>query len=140
MVDKEQSGPANSLTGPYDAYSNFTVSPYLLITLWTVKEYYVVIFDIHCKGENILSCKFVQKSTCLSWFLIPSSRMSQDFVPFYTNISKDLTKLKFPVNNAEFLFNMYKCNVSILLISTCTRNTRSFNVKVGVGIRSGRKY
>ena len=66
--------------------------------------------------------------------------MSQDFVPFYTNISKDLTKLKFPVNNAEFLFNMYKCNVSILLISTCTRNTRSFNVKVGVGIRSGRKY
>ena len=68
MVDKEQSGPANSLTGPYDAYSNFTVSPYLLITLWTVKEYYVVIFDIHCKGENILSCKFVQKSTfCLGF-------------------------------------------------------------------------
>lgn len=66
--------------------------------------------------------------------------MSQDFVPFYTNISEDLTKLKFPVNNAEFLFNMYKCNVSILLISTCTCNTRSLNVKVSAGIRSRRKY
>lgn len=66
--------------------------------------------------------------------------MSQDFVPFYTNISEDLTKLKFPVNNAEFLFNMYKCHVSILLISTCTCNTRSLNVKVSAGIRSRRKY